>query len=167
MEDGPGMKMFFLLNMGIFQPAMLLYQRIYNITQKKNLLIPKAGAVGYAAKGVAGAVTLDQSQFSRIRTVWWWGLSRVVILLMAEIPNNHLGWCWNPINNGKNYLSLKLVFSAGFQPFTLPKTNSQFAPGYWWFPVSKSKTSFSKGPPFSGAKNSLLVSREGKVPKIN
>ena len=25
------------------------------------------------------------------------------LLLMAEIPNNHLGWCWNPINNGKNY----------------------------------------------------------------
>ena len=23
--------------------------------------------------------------------------------LMAEIPNNHLGWCWNPINNGINY----------------------------------------------------------------
>ena len=25
------------------------------------------------------------------------------LLLMAEIPNNHLGWCWNPINNGQNY----------------------------------------------------------------
>ena len=25
---------------------------------------------------------------------------RSSILLMAEIPNNHLGWCWNPINNG-------------------------------------------------------------------
>ena len=38
-----------------------------HIPKKENLLIPKAGAVGYAAKGVAGAVTLDQSQFSRIR----------------------------------------------------------------------------------------------------
>ncbi len=26
-----------------------------------------------------------------------------ILLLMAEIPNNHLGWCWNPKNNGKNY----------------------------------------------------------------
>ncbi len=26
----------------------------------------------------------------------------LVILLMAEILH-HLGWCWNPINNGKNY----------------------------------------------------------------
>ncbi len=22
---------------------------------------------------------------------------------MAEIPNNHLGWCWNPLNNGISY----------------------------------------------------------------
>ena len=29
----------------------------------------------------------------------------LTILLMAEILY-HLGWCWNPINNGKNYLSL-------------------------------------------------------------
>ncbi len=28
-----------------------------------------------------------------------------IILLMAEILH-HLGWCWNPINNGKNYRSL-------------------------------------------------------------
>ncbi len=37
------------------------------------------------------------------------------LLLMAEIPNNHLGWCWNPINNGINYLST----GAGFQPSTV------------------------------------------------
>ena len=35
-----------------------------------------------------------------------------VLLLMAEIPNNHLGWCWTPINNGINYQP-QLVF-AGF-----------------------------------------------------
>ncbi len=28
-----------------------------------------------------------------------------LLLLMAEILH-HLGWCWNPINNGKNYRSL-------------------------------------------------------------
>ena len=28
MENGPGLKMCFLLNMGIFQPAMLVYQRV-------------------------------------------------------------------------------------------------------------------------------------------
>ncbi len=39
-----------------------------------------------------------------------------MILLMAEIRReNHLGWCWNPINNGKNYLST----GAGFQPSTV------------------------------------------------
>ena len=36
---------------------------------------------------------------------WWrgWPLHHsLTILLMAEILH-HLGWCWNPINNGKNY----------------------------------------------------------------
>ncbi len=28
MENGPGLKMYFLLKMGIFQPAMLVYQRV-------------------------------------------------------------------------------------------------------------------------------------------
>ncbi len=28
MENGPGLKMYFLLNMGIFQPAMLVYQSV-------------------------------------------------------------------------------------------------------------------------------------------
>ena len=28
MENGPGLKMYFLLNMGIFQPAMLVYRRV-------------------------------------------------------------------------------------------------------------------------------------------
>ena len=28
MENGPGLKMYFLLNMGMFQPAMLVYQRV-------------------------------------------------------------------------------------------------------------------------------------------
>ena len=30
MENGPGMKMYFLFNMGIFQPAMLVYQRVHD-----------------------------------------------------------------------------------------------------------------------------------------
>ena len=29
LENGPGMKMYFLLKMGIFQPAMLVYQRVH------------------------------------------------------------------------------------------------------------------------------------------
>ena len=44
------------------------------------------------------------------------GVLHWFILLMTEIPNNHLGWCWNPINNGKNYLSLNWL--AGFRPST-------------------------------------------------
>ena len=36
------------------------------------------------------------------------------ILLMEEIPNNHLG-CIKPVNNGINYLST----GAGFQPSTV------------------------------------------------
>ena len=28
LENGPGLKMYFLLKMGIFQPAMLVYQRV-------------------------------------------------------------------------------------------------------------------------------------------
>ena len=32
------------------------------------------------------------------------------------IPN-HLGWCWNPINNGKNYQPQLVI--AGFQPSTV------------------------------------------------
>ncbi len=31
----------------------------------------------------------------RLLACWW--------MLMAEIPNNHLGSCWNPKNNGINY----------------------------------------------------------------
>ena len=30
-ENGPGLKMYFLLKKGIFQPAMLVYQRVYEI----------------------------------------------------------------------------------------------------------------------------------------
>ena len=30
-------------------------------------------------------------------------LPKKMILLMEEIPNNHLGWCNNPVNNGINY----------------------------------------------------------------
>ncbi len=41
---------------------------------------------------------------------------------MAEILH-HLGWCWNPINNGINYLST----GAGFQPSTVP-----FEPFSFW-----------------------------------
>ena len=33
MENGPGLKIYFLLNMGIFQPAMLVYQ---GVPEKKN-----------------------------------------------------------------------------------------------------------------------------------
>ena len=29
MENGPGLKMYFLLKMVIFQPAMLVYQRVH------------------------------------------------------------------------------------------------------------------------------------------
>ena len=36
------------------------------------------------------------------------------ILLMAEISNNHLGWCWNPINNGDFNYQPQLV-PTGFQ----------------------------------------------------
>ena len=36
---------------------------------------------------------------------------------MAEILNNHLGWCWNPIKNGKNYQPQLVI--AGFQPSTV------------------------------------------------
>ena len=31
MENGPRLKMYFLLRKGIFQPAMLVYQRVYEI----------------------------------------------------------------------------------------------------------------------------------------
>ena len=31
--------------------------------------------------------------------------------------DHHLGWCWNPINNGKNYLLVST--GAGFQPSTV------------------------------------------------
>ena len=37
-----------------------------------------------------------------------------MILLMSEIPNNHLG-CLNPVNDGINYLST----GGGFQPSTV------------------------------------------------
>ena len=37
------------------------------------------------------------------------------ILLMAEIPNNHLGWCWNPIKSG----IFSILTGAGFRPSTV------------------------------------------------
>jgi len=36
---------------------------------------------------------------------------------MEEIPNNHFGCIPNPVNNGKNYLSLNWL--AGFLPSTV------------------------------------------------
>ena len=36
MENGPGLKMYFLLKKGTFQPAMLVYQRVYEIPRAKN-----------------------------------------------------------------------------------------------------------------------------------
>ena len=33
LENGPGLKMYFLLKMGIFQPAMLVYQRVDNTSE--------------------------------------------------------------------------------------------------------------------------------------
>ena len=39
-----------------------------------------------------------------------------LVLLMAEILH-HLGWCWNPINNGKNYQPQLVI--GGFQPSTV------------------------------------------------
>ena len=33
-----------------------------------------------------------------------------MVLLMAEIPNNHLRWCWNPINNGISTTNLNWWF---------------------------------------------------------
>ena len=40
-----------------------------------------------------------------------------ILLLMTEILNNHLGWCWNPINNGIN--DQPQLVNAGFQPSTV------------------------------------------------
>ena len=45
------------------------------------------------------------------------------LLLMAEILH-HLGWCWNPINNGINYQP-QLVFSPDFR---VPSTVGSFYP---------------------------------------
>ena len=39
MENGPGLKMYFLLKMVMFQPAMLIYQR----ANKKTYIAPKNG----------------------------------------------------------------------------------------------------------------------------
>ena len=44
------------------------------------------------------------------------GVGQWEVLLMAEILH-HLGWCWNPKNNGINYQP-QLV-NAGFQPSTV------------------------------------------------
>ena len=41
--------------------------------------------------------------------------ARMVVLLMEEIPNNHLGWNKTLVNNGINYLSS----GAGFVPSTV------------------------------------------------
>ncbi len=63
----------------------------------------------------AAETCAETSSWSKglLRWRWWVG----VLLLMAEIPNNHLGWCWKPINNGINYQP-QLV-NAGFQPSTV------------------------------------------------
>ena len=48
LKNGPGLKMFFLLKMGIFQPAMLVYQRIINfflVDQKRRCYAPAMYAV--------------------------------------------------------------------------------------------------------------------------
>ena len=48
-----------------------------------------------------------------------------VILLMAEILNNYLGWCWNPINNGINYLPINWCrISAINSPSTQKSVNA-------------------------------------------
>ena len=51
----------------IINKYIYIYITLYN---KKMLAIPKAGAVGYAAKGVAGAVTRKSQVFDDM-DVWW------------------------------------------------------------------------------------------------
>ena len=41
MENGPGLKMYFVLNMGIFQPAMSVYQRVTGLN-----FFPISGGIG-------------------------------------------------------------------------------------------------------------------------
>ena len=40
-------------------------------------------------------------------------LSDTLVLLLMEIILHRLGWCWNPVNNGRNHQS-QLFFFSGF-----------------------------------------------------
>ena len=55
-----------------------------------------------------------------------------LLLLMAEIPNNHLGCMkvWNPKNNGKKNNYLPQVVIAGFQPSTVVGASLQLDQKY-------------------------------------
>ncbi len=56
------------------------------------------------------------------------------LLLMAEIPNNHLGWCWNPIDNGKKKLSTsagELIPDFSRQPWRLSYRTEAFSWEMW------------------------------------
>ena len=52
------------------------------------------------------------------------------LLLMAEIPNNHLRWCWNLINNGKNYQP-QLVNAGFLGPINSSKDPCNLHPRWW------------------------------------
>ena len=53
------------------------------------------------------------------RSYCWW----------LKSGDHHLGWCWNPINNGKNYLPTSTGEFPGFQPSGQTSTVNQLFPG--------------------------------------
>ncbi len=75
---------------------------------------------------------------------------------MAEIPNNHLGWCWNLVNNGINYqpqlvsqISAINILGFNFSPRQEALTDARHS-GFRWNVASVErpvKIGFLKGPP--------------------
>ena len=58
---------------------------------------------------------------------FFWGGAPFVNIFQGDTvdgrnPNNHLGWCWNPVNNGMNYQPQLVI--AGFQPLTVVGQNA-------------------------------------------
>ena len=96
MENGPGLKMYFLLNMVIFQPAMLVYQRVVNLKfvgvghQLNNL--PKKLVSTMRKK----MFVLFLSQFEQLK---------VAIAHVKKIKTIQGGWVYHKHTSISNFLS--------------------------------------------------------------
>ena len=93
-------------NIPLFIVVLFIYNSMVIFCRHQTQMPPKkvtsAGRSFGCQEGLVRLATERYSLSPHSYGILWWMDSWDV--LMAEIcRENHLGWCWNPINNGINY----------------------------------------------------------------